>query len=404
MNKETKVGLLVGLSFIVLFGVILSNQAPDIVAPPEKPMLVPAAPRGTQAQVIRQIERTTPAPEPVDLVVDAADEQVATPDVEAVEPAPVVDTAIADASDDGRLADTMALTASSAGDATKTITADNLGPEMADAEPGDEGMELVSSKVAADGTRTTVYIVKSGDNLSKISRLFYGEATNRNIDKIYDANKDKMPNKKTLKIGTPIQVPVTVADEKDKTGDELLSSGQFDHVAELKPAGKAKDVPVAKDLTPATEAKDASKPGLKDVKQTLARTAVAEVSDEALEDILLKRTASASSAQMTASDELSREMEPVDAAVKTSAEKKDPQRATKDLDKTALVSRENVRHYQIRKGDTWYKLAAKFMGDSRRWQELYALNDDILPNAAKLRTGVKIRIPAGKGRLDSVVE
>ena len=101
MNKETKVGLLVGLSFIVLFGVILSNQAPDIVAPPEKPMLVPAAPRRTQAQVIRQIERSAPAPEPVDLVVDAADEQADTPDVEAVEPRPPVDTGhAADASTD----------------------------------------------------------------------------------------------------------------------------------------------------------------------------------------------------------------------------------------------------------------------------------------------------------------
>jgi nucleoid-associated protein YgaU len=402
MNKETKVGLLVGLSFIVLFGVILSNQAPDIVAPPEKPMLAPTGPRRTEAQVIRQIERAAPAPEPIDLVVDAAAEQADSPDVAPVDP---VDTAIADASADDPRVDTTTLSASSAADATQTITADNLGPEMADAEPGDEGMELISSKVAADGTQTKVYIVKSGDNLSKISRLFYGEATNRNIDRIYDANKDKMPNKKTLKIGTPIQVPVTVAREKDKTGDELLSSGKFDHVAELKPAGKAKDVPAAKDLPPAAETNDAPKPGSEDVKQAPARTAVAEVSDEALENILLKRTASAASAQMTASDELARVTKPVDAAVeKASAEKKDPQRATKDLDKTSLVSRENARHYQIRKGDTWYKLAAKFMGDSRRWQELYALNDDILPDATKLRTGVKIRIPAGKGRLDSVVE
>ena len=44
------------------------------------------------------------------------------------------------------------------------------------------------------------------------------------------------------------------------------------------------------------------------------------------------------------------------------------------------------------------------MGDAKRWHELYALNDDILPDAAKLRTGVKIRVPAGKSRLDSVVE
>ncbi len=45
------------------------------------------------------------------------------------------------------------------------------------------------------------------------------------------------------------------------------------------------------------------------------------------------------------------------------------------------------------------------MGDGNRWHDLYALNDDIVPDASKLRTGIKIRVPAAtKGQPDSVVE
>ena len=417
MNKETKVGLLVGLSFIVLFGVILSNQAPDIVAPPEKPMLSPTAPHRTPAQVIRQIETAAPAPEPIDLVVDAAGEQAGTTDAasDARPAAAAAANASATAKPDAKPTDTTTLTASNGGDATKTITADNLGPETAEAEPGDDGMEMISSRVDSDGTQTKVYVVKSGDCLAKISRQFYGDATNRNIDKIFEANKDKMPNKKTLKVGIPIHVPVKVVTEKDKTADDLLSSGKFDEVAELKPASQVKDAFAAKETAsakdaketkPAPETKETPKPAAKDARKSPARTAVAEVSREALEDILLKRTAPEQPAQTTtASNELARVVEPVDAtAEKTAAEKTDAQKLAKELDKVALASRENCKRYQIQKGDTWYKLAAKFMGDSKRWHDLYALNDDILPDATKLRTGVRIRVPAGKSRLDSVVE
>lgn len=395
MNKETKVGLLVGLSFIVLFGVILSKQAPDIVAPPEKPMIVPTSPRATQVQVIRQIEPAWPAPEPIDLVVDAAGEQTDVSEVAPVALAPTAEAAIADASTANQPLDATVLTASSGADATRTITADDLGPQMADAEPGDAEMELVSSKVAPDGTRTTVYIVKGGDSLAKIARQFYGDASSRNIDRLYNANKDKMPNKRTLRIGTQIEVPVEGVVKKDPAADALLASGHFDAVPERKPADKPKDAPAVKDV-PIVGAKSRTSG------QTPARTAVAEVSDEALEDILRKRTASQPPVAANTSNELARVVVPVSVEEKAAARKNDPQQATKELEKTALVSRENVRHYQIRKGDTWYKLAAKFMGDSKRWPELYALNDDILPDATKLRTGVKVRIPVGKGLQDSV--
>ena len=437
MNKETKVGLLVGLSFIVLFGVILSNQAPDIVAPAEKPLVAPARAHRTDAQVVRQIENSPPPPEPVDVVADLTQE----PAPAAPEQAPK--TAVADAStarDEAKPAAPQAeptpLSANSPADATKTITADNLGPETAEAEPGDDGMQIVSSKVDADGTKTTVYVVKSGDSLAKIARQHYGDATNRSIDKIFEANKDKMPNKRTLAVGMKLQVPTKPA-SKDKTTDDLLSSGKFDEVNELKPARSETDTPKAKDAAAANETKnakdvkqasagretatpkdtkDAPETSPKEAKKSPARTAVAEVSQETLESILQERTTTERNTQTIARTtstpkDLARAVEPVNEPVVAKAsddalDKMLDKVLDKELDNTSLASRENCKRYQIQKGDTWYKLAAKFMGDAKRWHDLYALNDDILPDATKLRTGVKIRVPAGssKGRLDHAVE
>ena len=368
MNKETKVGLLVGLSFIVLFGVILSNHAPEIVSPPERPMLAPTQPRGTADQVIRQIGTTTaPPPEPVDVIADATlQHPQATPAKTDDRPAGTdsrsADTAVADATPAARNATALAdATAPPEENAPRTITADDLGPETAEAKPDDEGMELLSSKVAPDGTRTTVYIVKSGDCLAKIAREFYGDASNRNIDKIYEANKARMPNKRTLAVGTKLEVPVK-APSKDTGTQDLLASGKFDQVAELKSTRGAGD----------TKAKDAPPASANDPRKTPARTTVTEVSQEVLDNI---------------------------------TKDADRKPADKAPDKAALVSAGKCRHYQIQKGDTWYGLAARFMGDGKRWHDLYALNDDILPDATKLRTGVKIRVPVGaKDRLDSVME
>ncbi len=424
MNKETKVGLLVGLSFIVLFGVILSNQAPDIVAPPEKPMLAPARPHSTHVEVVRQIDVAPAAPEPVDVTVDAADEQAPAPVKPLPEQAVKPDAALADASP--KPADTTPLTASHPEQATKTITADNLGPETTDAEPGDDAsLEVVSSKIGADGSKTTVYIVKNGDSLAKIARQVYGDASNRSIDKIFEANKAKMPNKKTLAVGTKLQVPVK-APSKDKNAADLLNSGKFDEVADVKPPHTDSDTPKAKNATAARptkdikdvkETKDAPNASPKDARKVPAKSALADASSDTMERFLLERVSSEQTSETrTTSNDLARAVEPVDQPTHDtdlaradkngeSALNLAPIKADKNLDKAALASRENCKHYQIQKGDTWYRLAAKFMGDSKRWHELCALNNDILPDDAKLRTGLKIRVPAaGKARLDTVVE
>ncbi len=414
MNKETKVGLLVGLSFIVLFGVILSNQAPDIVVPPEKPMLAPMQPHRTDAQVVRQIEPAAPAPEPVDVVVDAGTQA---PVKEPAAPGAATADASPAPADAAKPAVPPAGQTAGAPEAGKAVTADQLGPEVAEAEPGDDGVQMISQKVDPDGTKTTVYVVKSGDSLAKISRQVYGVASSRNIDKLYEANKDKMPNKKSLQVGMKLHLPTAPA--KEKSSEDLMASGKFDEVAETKPAGTTKVAPAAKDAEKETaaakegkdtkEAKDPQESSKQSKAPAAGRTAVAEVSQETIENILLKHKGGEAAARPTPTD-LARLTEPVEkVAEKKEADAKDSEKSgkadKKEADKTCVASREDCKHYQIQKGDTWYKLAARFLGDSKRWHDLQAMNDDILPDAGKLRTGVKIRVPAGaKGRLDLVVE
>ncbi len=62
--------------------------------------------------------------------------------------------------------------------------------------------------------------------------------------------------------------------------------------------------------------------------------------------------------------------------------------------------------YTVQSGDNLGKIAAKFYGTSRRWQELFDLNRDILPTAASLRVGQRLKIwpEQGKKRVETMSE
>jgi nucleoid-associated protein YgaU len=53
------------------------------------------------------------------------------------------------------------------------------------------------------------------------------------------------------------------------------------------------------------------------------------------------------------------------------------------------------RWYTVKKGDLFSTIAQEQLGTSRRWKELLDLNKDVCPSARQLRTGVRIRIPSG---------
>ena len=54
-------------------------------------------------------------------------------------------------------------------------------------------------------TAARTYTVQPGDSLSKISKQFYGDANM--YMKIFDANKDKLSDPDTVKVGTELRIP-----------------------------------------------------------------------------------------------------------------------------------------------------------------------------------------------------
>jgi nucleoid-associated protein YgaU len=60
-----------------------------------------------------------------------------------------------------------------------------------------------SSSTAPTGTKT--YVVKSGDNLSKIAKQFYGDPGK--WKKIHAANADKIPNPDLIHPGLQLTIP-----------------------------------------------------------------------------------------------------------------------------------------------------------------------------------------------------
>lgn len=65
------------------------------------------------------------------------------------------------------------------------------------------------------------------------------------------------------------------------------------------------------------------------------------------------------------------------------------------LPSTQPTQPQSWRWYTVKKGDLYSTIAQQQLGTSKRWKELVALNKDVCPDARQLRQGVQIRIPGG---------
>jgi len=258
MTRETKIGLLVGLLFIVAFGLVLSgitNNAPmpTVVAPdqnsqasaggqalpaspassrtfnPEmtsdgRPMVVtsePAVPTATptgplamapaaggtvQSDMVRS-DVVTPAP--------------ATPGAATPTPAVTPATPVAPASPAGTVAtstsgvrtvtyetirDTLASDRTGTGTPARTPTAsDSRTPAGSSVTPVTPVPPVAPAATpAANGKK---YVVKPSDTLYAIARQVYGPGHAGAYTKILDQNKAVIPNPSNLKVGTELVIP-----------------------------------------------------------------------------------------------------------------------------------------------------------------------------------------------------
>ncbi|MBN1943167.1 MAG: LysM peptidoglycan-binding domain-containing protein [Phycisphaerae bacterium] len=290
MTKETRVGLLVGLVIVIVFGMILTEFKgagapldPIAVQPvietdyyqaaePSQPAMAFGLSPDQAGQAIHLASADEPAPTPANEPVRIrvlprapveTHQPVAAvlrrnPDEESVEPSPSPD-----APQPVRLEqpvelaqrETPALPVARTyrvepGDTLTRIAAKLYGPDKAhlykdiyqanrdrlsDASSVYVGQELVipgisavgsagvatafrTREVDAEGLRRfvqqprtpaarRVYVVQSGDNLTRIARKVYNDAGRDAVDRLYEANRDKLPDRDSIREGMTLRIP-----------------------------------------------------------------------------------------------------------------------------------------------------------------------------------------------------
>lgn len=225
MARETKIGLLVGMGFIVCFAIILSNRGTDNPAnvrraiPPvvdandanASPQVAERRARdyGTQARVPDPREtRSAPRPHP---------DSVGAPQPQrlpGLNPAETTAAATHRTGPTRTLSDVIPVDRSSAASITPPEPGRSpISTASHTRRPADEKDRLTATLPAESPTGTEAaaprreYTVSSGDSLSKIAQKAYGTRLKSVIDAIYDANRDQLTSPDHLKVGQTLVLP-----------------------------------------------------------------------------------------------------------------------------------------------------------------------------------------------------
>jgi len=344
VTRETKLGLLIGLAFIVLFGVILSGRLAAVSEHATMPV-GQSQDHLTKYKAIhtnvdpfgRSDSPASPAPPVGDsrLVADARD-AVAPPAEEAM-PAPQhlvpAETPAPQPADRGLVAFAPVM----------VETPTRGGPQ--DLQPAP--LELPAPRPAADApapqpadASCKVYVVKPGDTLTKISRHFYGKDGERLTGKIYEANKATLKDPHRLVIGQKLVIPGVPA-EAPPTDAPKTDTPRTDPPRRDAPSDTIRDTAYA-------DARQAGQPPLR----IPASRKDATVRDVTVGD--LERMYGAQS-------------DLVEQPVKPAAT------------------------YTVQLGDTFYRIASKLYGDGPKYGRLLALkNQHLVSDPSKLRIGQRI--------------
>jgi nucleoid-associated protein YgaU len=63
---------------------------------------------------------------------------------------------------------------------------------------------------------------------------------------------------------------------------------------------------------------------------------------------------------------------------------------------SSAANASKTKAYTVRNGDTMSKIAARVMGSSARWHELYELNRDVIKDPHAVKPGTVIKVPSGR--------
>jgi len=217
VGRETKFGLLVGLVFIVLFGVILGNRTGP--APQEHAALPVGESEGHRA-LARKVNRTVdPFADDGMLVMESPAPPSIVPQEESLpapEYVPAETQAPPESGDVGIIAFEPQTVRTPAG--APALAGDLL--EELHGEPVVVGPTPAPDPAKAD---RPVHVVRAGENLTMIARRYYGTEGERLWQRIWKANKDTVSDPNRLATGQKLLIPGLPAETPARSADTVLA-------------------------------------------------------------------------------------------------------------------------------------------------------------------------------------
>lgn len=193
MARETKVGLLAGLAFIICFAIILTNRGRDSAVAPPRPVMSDSG-GGVPANLQQSASRTSHRPSPS---VPTSAAELALADRSEKIPAP------------GNVIPSTALPLTfPAGLTERDLTSRTADPVPIAMLPQTTLVPGQTGNALQDPTPTgTTHTVAPGETLSKIALAHYGSKSKSFVDSIFAANKAAMQSPDNLKPGMVLTLP-----------------------------------------------------------------------------------------------------------------------------------------------------------------------------------------------------
>jgi len=365
VTKETKIGLLVGLAFIILFAIILSEKGSSNKIQSPASLTIAKAP-GADDSALGQSEEPLsnagrlpvgselPSPiqpiqqKPTGLAMNPSPVGQAIPaEGDPISPLPssVVNrlnapkiTPSTIAEDTGPLeTESMSLTQALAAALDAPPQASPTPPVEDDADPLPHRPAAPSRKSVQQAAATmktiAIHTVRPGESLGKIAAHYYGRSTPARVNAIFNANRGTLKSIHSVRANDKLKIPQL----------DVTQQIAFEPVSHFAPQTITANRSTARET---------------EVRIPIpVDTSAAPVAD--------------------------RGRSRLNAAGAT--ESRQPQNR-----------RPEFRWYRVRTRDTLSRIAKRELGDEGRFGEIYSLNKDIIRNKNRIKPGMKIRLPLRK--------
>jgi nucleoid-associated protein YgaU len=431
MTKETKIGLLVGLAFIILFAIILSEKrgtgrdatlpvyaiadanrkvssttgterpldGAGVVAVPRKlPPVTDNRPTSVQtANAAKSATEQTPViKDQAQLDIESLAELL-NPPKESTSgekpkevPSVTLGEAVAQALEDkdaipSPIVPKIEPPVEKVASALKQVPT----PDLTPSEPPAASSEQQPAKKAEHLPIKTTHEVQPGESLGKIAAKYYGRSTPQRVEALYNANRDVLPSVNAVKANVKLNIP-DLGEKNDQF--EPVSSFAGTQLADARKAGMDKQpivpLPIGDRTQPREKQRDPASVG---------RAAPAAIEKTTTDQPKVENAASGKTvAEKPASDKGSPGK---DKAGKSPAETKSgkpkPEKPAAEKSKAQKPTTDpKYEWYEVRESDTLGKIAARKLGDQKLYSEILRLNKDRINDKNVLKPGVKLRLPA----------